>query len=172
MIAFCGDKIAEADVLGVFGLVAHDQLAALTDALLDGATDQMLAIVATLDQQGKDLQRLLADLLDHFRNLLVATLGEKAVAELDVPEAERDLLRAQAQRTDTDTVLRMLDVLAAAEGRLRYALAKRVVLEIALIRAMKAREAVSLETVLRKLNELKAHTGGVPPLNPSTSAPA
>lgn len=172
LIAFCGDKIAEADVLGVFGLVAHDQLAALTDALLDGATDQMLAIVATLDQQGKDLQRLLADLLDHFRNLLVATLGEKAVAELDVPEAERDLLRAQAQRTDTDTVLRMLDVLAAAEGRLRYALAKRVVLEIALIRAMKAREAVSLETVLRKLNELKAHTGGVPPLNPSTSAPA
>ena len=39
LIAFCGNKIAEKDVLSVFGLVAHEQIAALTDALIDGETN-------------------------------------------------------------------------------------------------------------------------------------
>ena len=36
LIAFCGNKIGEKDVLSVFGLVAHDKLARLTDAIIDG----------------------------------------------------------------------------------------------------------------------------------------
>src|SRR5580658_10301097 len=75
LIAFCGNTIAEKDVLSVFGLVAHDKIAGLTDAVIDGETNAALTIVKELDDIGKDLQRLLADLLDHFRNLLVLTLG-------------------------------------------------------------------------------------------------
>ncbi len=163
LISFCGDKITEPDVLSVFGLVAHDQMALLTNALVDGDTNTALGVLKQLDEMGKDLQRLLADLLDHFRNLLVVTLGGAAGAALDVPEAERELLQTQAQRIDTDAVLRMIDELVSAEGRLRYALSKRVFFEIALIKAIKARELVGLEGVLQKLNELKAQlaTGAV-----------
>ena len=61
LIAFCGNKIAEKDVLNVFGLVAHDKIASLTDALIDGDTNVALKTVKELDEVGKDLQRLLAD---------------------------------------------------------------------------------------------------------------
>src|SRR5437867_7055321 len=57
LIAFCGDEIAEKDVLSVFGLVAHDRIAALTDALIDGKTNAALKILKELDDIGKDLQR-------------------------------------------------------------------------------------------------------------------
>src|SRR6266446_3811816 len=89
LIAFCGNKIAEKDVLSVFGLVAHDKLAGLTDAIIDGEMNSALTIVKELDEVGKDLQRLLADLLDHYRNLLVLSLGG---GELDVAEADLELL--------------------------------------------------------------------------------
>src|SRR5271169_7098780 len=95
LIAFCGNKIAEADVLSVFGLVAHDRIAALTDAILDGETTKALQVLKGLDDAGKDLQRLVADLLDHFRNLLVVTLGEEGIASLQLPETELGLLEAQ-----------------------------------------------------------------------------
>ncbi len=159
LIAFCGNKIAEADVLSVFGLVAHDRIAALTDAILDGQTTKSLQVLKDLDDAGKDLQRLAADLLDHFRNLLVMTLGAEGVASLQLPDTEMELLVAQAKRTDSDAVLRIIDALAAAEGRLRYALSKRVFFEIALVKAVKARDMVGIDGLLKKLNELKS---GVP----------
>ena len=172
LIAFCGNKIAESDVLSVFGLVAHDQIAKLTDAVIDGQTTKALKVLKELDDVGKDLQRLMADVLDHFRNLLVVTLGEEGIESLQVPESEIDLLRAQAKRADADAVLRILDALAAAEGRLRYALSKRVFLEIALVKAVKARELVGIDGLLKKLNELKGQAipGGSPVSHASSAA--
>jgi len=156
LIAFCGNTIAESDVLSVFGLVAHDQIAALTEAIVDGETTRALKILKSLDEIGKDLQRLVGDLLDHFRNLLVVTLGEEGIESLQVPDTEIALLKAQAKRVDSDAVLRIIDALAAAEGRLRYALSKRVFFEIALVKTIKAREMVGIDGVLKKLNELRA----------------
>jgi len=160
LIAFCGNKIAETDVLSVFGLVAHDQIAALTDAIIDGKTTHALKILTNLDEKGKDLQRLVADLLDHFRNLLVMTLGAEETNSLELPDTEIDLLKAQAERVDSDAVLRIIDALAAAEGRLRYALSKRIFFEIALVKAIKAREMIGIDGVLKKLNELREQVGG------------
>jgi len=159
LIAFCGNKIAEKDVLSVFGLVAHQRLAALTDALIDGETNAALKILKELDELGKDLQRLLADVLDHFRNLLVMTLGGEGTEVLDLPETELELVKNQAQRIDSDAVLRVIDALAAAEGRLRYALSKRISFEIALVKAIKARQMIGIDGVLKTLNELKEQTG-------------
>lgn len=160
LIAFCGNKITEKDVLSVFGLVAHDQIAALTNAIIDGETTKALTVLKDLDEIGKDLQRLTADLLDHFRNLLVMTLGEEGRESLQLPDTEIELLKAQAARIDSDTVLRIIDALAAAEGRLRYALSKRIFFEIALVKAIKARDVVGIDDVLKKLNELKGQFGG------------
>jgi DNA polymerase-3 subunit gamma/tau len=159
LIAFCGNKIAEKDVLAVFGLVAHDQIATLTDAVIDGETNAALRSLKQLDETGKDLQRLLADLLEHFRHLLIVTFGEDSASLLQLADTEAELLQAQAKRIDSDAVLRILDALAAAEGRLRYALSKRIFLEIALVKAIKAREMTGIDGVLRKLNELKARLG-------------
>ncbi len=185
LIAFCGNKIEENDVLQVFGLVGHDKLVALTDALLDGETNKALQIVKELDEAGKDLQRLLADLLDHFRNLLVVTLGANAAELLEVSDVQLECLTAQSKRIDSDAVLRIMDALAAAEGRLRYALSKRVLLEIAIVRAIKARQMVGIDGVLRKLNELKGHLDhsvpvgasstprhATPPSNPASASPS
>ncbi len=171
LIAFCGDTITEADVLQVFGLVAHEKLAGLTDALIDGQTSVALGIVKELDEVGKDLQRIMADVLDHFRNLLVMSLGTEAAKLLEVPETELALLKAQAGRVDSDAVLRMIDALTNAESRLRYALSKRVFLEIAFVRAIKAKQMVGLEGILQKLNELKASTPASPTTASTGSAP-
>jgi DNA polymerase-3 subunit gamma/tau len=178
LIAFCGNKIAEKDVLSVFGLVAHDQIAALTNAIINGETTKALTVLKDLDEIGKDLQRLTADLLDHFRNLLVMTLGEEGRQSLELPDTEIELLKSQAARVDSDMVLRIIDALAVAEGRLRYALSKRIFFEIALVKAIKARDMVGIDGVLKKLNELKGQLpsderrSGLPAATGTTPTPS
>jgi DNA polymerase-3 subunit gamma/tau len=173
LIAFCGNRITEEDVLSVFGLVAHDQITALTDAVVDGHTHNALKILSELDEHGKDLQRLAAELLEHFRNLLVVTLGREAAESLQAPDTVLELLRTQSRRIDADAVLRIIDVLSAAETRLRYALSKRVHFEIALIKAIRARQATGIEAVLKTLTELRSRlTAAAEPAPAAQPGPA
>ncbi len=158
LISFCGDKIAEEDVLSMFGLAAFAQIESLATAILEDDAPKALASLGKTADAGKDLARLLADLLEYFRNLLVIQVsGEKA--GLDLPDDELDVLRKQAKTVEADVTLRVLDILAAAEGRIKWAASKRILLELTVLKAIHARNAVSLDSVLNTLNDLRLQMG-------------
>jgi DNA polymerase-3 subunit gamma/tau len=64
-----------------------------------------------------------------------------------------------------------MEVFTDAEIRLRDASSKKILLEVALLKAIEARKAVSLDTVLKRLQDLRSEDAGTS--NPPTgSAPA
>src|SRR2546427_307264 len=65
LISFCGEKIEESDVLSMFGLAAQGQILELSRAVLAGEIQTALGQLNDLAQHGKDLGRLLGDLLSH-----------------------------------------------------------------------------------------------------------
>ena len=169
LISFCGTEIVEADVLSMFGLAARGQLLALSDALLDGQAEQVLRELDELARNGKDLGRLLSDLLNHFRNLLIFQVTKGAAGMIEASEAEAAALQVQAGRITTEGVTRVMEVLAETESRLRDAVSKKIALEVALLKAMQLRNAVSLDTVL---SQLKALRGAAPAAGTIASAEA
>ncbi|MGQ9661609.1 MAG: DNA polymerase III subunit gamma/tau [Kiritimatiellia bacterium] len=158
LISFRGEKIAEEDVLSVFGLTARSTLEELAGQVVRGDMQAVIRTIAALDAEGKDLQRLLIDLMEHFRNLLVFLAGGTSSEALDVAEQQLATLQSQAKATDIERTLRFLDILAEAEGRMRYTLSRRTVLETALIRSCRAAEVVTLEEILAELKELRKKT--------------
>ena len=102
LISFCGSEIAETDVLSMFGLTARAQLLALTRAVLVGEVDTALRELNDLAKNGKDLGRLVTDLLNHFRNLLIFQVSKGDVKLLEVSEAELAALREQAKLAPAD----------------------------------------------------------------------
>jgi DNA polymerase-3 subunit gamma/tau len=168
LISFCGDKIEEADVLSMFGLAAQNQILKLSRAVLAGEIQAALTQLDELARGGKDLGRLLGDLLNHFRNLLIFQVSKGDLNLLEVSEAEVSALKEQASLATTDAFTRVLEVLADAELRLRDAASKKILLEVTLLRAIEARNALSLDTVLKQLNQLR----GSAPVQTQASAPA
>src|SRR5260370_11496949 len=71
LISFCGEQIEENDVLTMFGLTAQGQIIELCRALLAGEVENVLRQLNQLATAGKDLGRLLSDLLNQLRNLLI-----------------------------------------------------------------------------------------------------
>src|SRR5512140_860631 len=65
LISFCCTNIEESDVLSMFGLTAQGQLLALSRAVLTGEVETGLRLLNDLASHGKDLGRLLGDLLNH-----------------------------------------------------------------------------------------------------------
>jgi len=172
LISFKGTKIEEADVLSVFGLVARETLEQLAGALLAGDVAALIERVADLDREGKDLRRLIVELLEHFRNLLICLHLDVLPDGMDITAAQERVLREQAGGTDAERLLRVIQILTETEDRMRYALSRRTLLETALIRCAHVAVVVSLEEVLARINELKAGTGGGGEGLPLGEAPA
>src|SRR5580693_2640287 len=87
LISFCGNKIEEPDVLSMFGLAAQNQILALSQALLEGNIQGALGQLSEFAQGGKDLGRMLGDLLNHFRNLLIFQVSRGDLSMIEVSEA-------------------------------------------------------------------------------------
>ena len=172
LISFCGGKIEEPDVLSMFGLAAQGQLLELARALLVGEVENALRQLNELAKHGKDLGRLLSDLLHHCRNLLIYQISRGDLALLEVTEAEATALKEQSALATPDALGRVLEVLTDTEIRLRDAVSKKILLEVALLKAIEARQAVSLDSVLQRLQELRRQPGTAASLaEPATPAP-
>jgi DNA polymerase-3 subunit gamma/tau len=171
LISFCGDKIEESDVLSMFGLAAQNQILELSKAVLAGEISGALSELNDLAKGGKDLGRLLSDLLNHFRNLLIYQVSKGDLSLIEVSEAEIAALKEQASLADTGALARILEALADAELRLRDAASKKILLEVTLLRAIEARNALPIDAVLKQLNQLRSNTAPASPQSVATPVP-
>jgi DNA polymerase-3 subunit gamma/tau len=166
LISFCGEQIEENDVLSMFGLVAQRQILDLSHALLTGRLGEALRLLEELARHGKDLGRLLAELLNHFRTLLLFHLAPAEINPVDLSESETASLTEQAALADAAAVSRIMETLIDYEWRLRDAPSKRILLEVALLKAIDACNATPIDLVLRQLQSLRDHS------NSPASAPS
>ena len=95
-------------MLSMFGLAAQGQILGLTKAILAGEIQTALGLLNELAQNGKDLGRLLSDLLNHFRNLLIFQVSHGNLNLLEVSEAEVAALKEQSALANTESLTRIL----------------------------------------------------------------
>ncbi|MBA4147999.1 MAG: DNA polymerase III subunit gamma/tau [Verrucomicrobia bacterium] len=169
LISFCGNDIKEPDVLSMFGLTAQSQILDLTDAVLNADAERALRELNDLAKNGKDLGRLLSDLLSHFRNLLLFQVSKGDMKLLEVSEAEAAIIGKQAPVVSAETLTRIMDVLTDAESRLRDTASKKILVEVSLLKAIEARNAVSIDAVLKQLQQLRSEGGGGQSTAPATT---
>ena len=159
LISFCGGEIVEADVLSMFGLTSRSQILSLARAVLAGEIETALRELNDLSRNGKDLGRLLSDLLNHFRNLLIYQVSGGDLKLLEASEAEAVALAEQCQSVTPEALTRIMEVLAHCEGRFRDAASKKILIEISLLKAIQARSAIDIDAVLEQLQQLRNGAG-------------
>jgi DNA polymerase III subunit gamma/tau len=169
LIAFRGKTIREEDILSVFGLIARHTLEELAVAVLKGNIVAAIRLVAEIDGSGKDIQRVVLELLEHFRNVLVCLCAGETFVGLDLTESQVEIIRQHAAVTDPARLLKVVDILSETENRMRYALSRRTLLEIALIRASRVAKVVTIDEIMKQLESLKRSLSGqgiIPPMEP------
>ncbi len=172
IVSFRGEKIAEPDVLEVFGLVSWSTIDRLATAVLKGDAAETLKTVAELDEGGRDLQRLLQELLGHFRNVLVWRHAPELAGTFDLTEAQLEGLKTQAALADGEKLLRVVEILTEAANQARLALSRRTVVEVALLKAARAATVVSLDELIARIQSSPADGGAPAPSAVAQPAPA
>ena len=166
LISFKGNKVTEADALGIFGLVSRSALEDLAGAILRGDTAAILKAIEMFDSQGKNMRRLAGELLMHFRNLVVLMALGPETKSLEATPEQIKVLEAQAQGLDAGRVFKVCDQIAELEDKLRYALSVRTLIEMTLIRASRIATTATVDELLRAVRALQTGEIVPPPPNP------
>jgi DNA polymerase III subunit gamma/tau len=154
LVAFCGEKVSESDVLDVFGFTSEQMVTDLTGRILRGETPEAIDLLHQQSDAGKDMMRLMADLIAYLRDLLVFKAKPDALQEDIDPDVQK-ALATHAELITTDRLLELIDQFAAAESRMKWAPNKKLHFEVAVIKAIQSLGQATLDEVIEKLGELR-----------------
>jgi DNA polymerase-3 subunit gamma/tau len=142
-------------VLQLLGAVEEEALFRLCDLVVDRDTAGALTFLEELAEQGQDLGRLVVDLLEHLRHLMLVQHMGEVPETLPVTEETRERLRAQANQLGEATVIRLVDLLAVAVEDMRQGGDPRLPLELALVKVTRPGADLSRESLSFRLEQLE-----------------
>jgi DNA polymerase-3 subunit gamma/tau len=171
-------KITVQAVLQLLGAVEEEALFRLCDLVVDQDTAGALTFVEELAAQGQDLGRLVLDLLEHLRALMLVQHMGEVPDSLPLTDETRERLAAQANQLGAATVVRLIDLLAVAVEDMRQGGDPRLPLELALVKVTRPAADMSREALAFRLDQLeRGHgqsapvAGTVPETVPERTAP-
>jgi DNA polymerase-3 subunit gamma/tau len=160
LAAATGSSISVQDVLQLVGGIEETSLFRLCDTIVDRDTAGALVQIEELAEQGQDIGRLVTDLIEHLRHLLLVQHIGHVPESLPVTEETRERLREQANQLPEPTVLRLIDLLAIAVDDMRQGGDPRLPLELALVKVTRAQADLSRESLAHRLELLEARPQG------------
>lgn len=166
-----GEQTAVDEILlqDILGLAERRVLYDLSAAVLDGDAHHCLRTVAAVVHQGRDLNRLSRDLVEHFRNLLVARVAAQrstpaankesfnlaATPLLDLPDQEIADLSRQAGDISVETLLDYFNFMAAGDEEISRAATPRFALETVLVRLATLPKTLPVAELIDRLERLE-----------------
>lgn len=155
-------------VLDILGVIDRKYITDIGSAILRGDISAILNSLDDCYNRGHDLKKLYANLLEHFRNLLVIKLGKNVDKLVDLPDAEINQMVAQIDQMPLATVNQIFDYLFREEASIRLSADARLALEMAFIRMNQTAPALPIDVLIDKLDRLKQELNKPPGgLNPS-----
>lgn len=167
-LSAAGSGLIEAkSAQAILGVVDEEVLTGLVDAVSSGDAPAALTQLDGLVEGGQDLGRLIRDLVDRLRMvLLTLELGAPPKSAM-LSTGLTETVAREAQAITEGATIALIDGLLAAESALRSGGDPRLALEILLIKAARPSADRSLEGALRRIELLE---GGAP-LQPAKLAP-
>jgi DNA polymerase-3 subunit gamma/tau len=166
VFAYGSSPVTENDVVEVLGLVDRTILATIAEALLSGNRQRALSILGEAADFGLDGKRFVADLLSHYRALLLVRLDgcEKL---LDLPADDIEACKAVASRYPAQIIHHQLRILMNTADRIRLSTQPRLLLETTFLAMAETDSMIDVQTLLREIDSI---VGALPDASPADDA--
>lgn len=151
LVSFCGKKIGEEQVLHIFGITSRETVAQTLTHILSKNLPELLKLIHEQAEAGRDMGQLLSEIISSVREILVSKVAPSTTLD-SIPEASRESLTQLVSKTQTDKILRLVDILAETEDKMRWSSNKRLHLEMGLIKAVHSLAEASISDIIMALD--------------------
>jgi DNA polymerase-3 subunit gamma/tau len=160
-IASFSSDITEESVKDLLGIADFGLLSRVSRALITGNRKELVESVNLLSEQGADIRSFARELVQFFRDLLVAAIMQNPQEVLDLSSEELTAVEEVTSSTSEDQLTLMLSEIIKAETEVRLAASPRLALEMALIRASFLSTMKPLKEVIARLEGYRTtmHSG-------------
>ncbi len=134
LVSFSRGNVSLKDAISVLGMVEQDVLFVLTDKIIQKDPAQALKLFNAIIDDGKDPGVFLVNLIEHFRNLMVAKVSKADSKLVDLPQEVCDRLFKQSQLLSLEEIFTAFNILIATQEMTRRLDSQRIPLEISLVR--------------------------------------
>jgi DNA polymerase-3 subunit gamma/tau len=147
--------ITHEQVLDILGVIDREIIFNISKAILNGDITKVLDILDEIYSGGHDMKKLYADLIEHFRNLLVVKMGKKIDKLVDIQSHEIELMLDQVKGVSVTFLNQIFDLLFQEEVTIGYSTRPKLAIEMVFIKMFQIKPALPIDVLIEKLDNLR-----------------
>lgn len=164
---YLGQSLTYDRVLEVLGAVDTEVFSKMLRKIIDNDISGVIAQLEELIIQGREPGQFVTDFTWYLRNLLLLQSSDNMEDVLDISSDNLVLLKEEAQMVDTVQLMRYIRVFSELSNEIRYAVQKRILIEIALIKLCKPEMEKDYDSLALRIAQLeKKIEDGIPAVYP------
>lgn len=174
-VAF-SDRITAEVVANAAGIAGRDYLFGIIEAVIDRNAAKAVTIVKELHELSKDMQKLCDELIAQFRNIMIAKTVPGSTDALVCMPSEIEMIKKFADSMTIEDIFAVLDILQKSNERIARVSAKRVEIEMCLIKLCSAQTyqsgaAIDNSEIYAKIDMLEKKLAAAPADSAMNRAP-
>ena len=154
-LSFGTGELTYDDVMEVLGATNEDVLYSFIDKIINSDVGGAVTVIDKLATLGKSMGVLTKDIINALRDIVVVKICENPNEILNLPKDKFEVLKSIADSTNTDRLLRLLEIFAEVESNLRYSISPRTVFETATIKASRPDSDYNVDALLSRIKTLE-----------------
>ena len=155
-VSYSGMSIKDEDLQTILGTVPQELLTALIGSLLAQDAAAALRQIDAQLERGQDMRQLLAGMVEHVRNLLIAKTAADPGRIIELSAADVETIKKQAVGAEQDQLIMLFDSLSRVLDEMRWSPYQRFTLEVGLIKACSVVPLKPLAEVIERMKDLES----------------
>ncbi|MDI6687219.1 MAG: DNA polymerase III subunit gamma/tau [Desulfobacterales bacterium] len=148
-------SITHDKVLDILSVIDRKIIFDISGAVLRGDLPAILDVLDDIYARGYEMQKLYADMVEQFRDLLVVKMGKNISKLVNLPAHEIDLMRDQTKDVSLVFLNQIFDLLFKEEPAIRFSAQPKLAIEILFIKMFQIKPAMPIDLLIEKLDNLK-----------------
>ena len=148
-------EISYEDTLKILGAVDTAAFSQMIASLREKDITKAMTLVSEVLEQGKELSQYTSDLLNYYRNIMLAKTVEKIDGLMDLSAENKKQLLSDGESLSMEEILRGIRLLTELLQQYRFARQKRVLLESTLVKLAHPEMEGKTDALLQRLRELE-----------------
>lgn len=139
----------------VAGLAGRASLYRLSDAVLNGQSNDAMAIISQLHENSYDMERLCVEMISHFRNFMVVKTVKKSRELIICTDDEYKSMAESAEKFTLPQILFALDLFQNTLVKIKGGADSRVEMEMAFVRLCEPKLDTSTDALNSRLSAVE-----------------
>ncbi|MGN0515598.1 DNA polymerase III subunit gamma/tau [Eubacterium sp.] len=148
-------KITAPLVSEVAGLAGREAMYRLSDCVTNRDSNSAMSIISDLYQNSFDMERLCVEMINHFRNLLVAKTVRKSRELIICTDDEYNTILEASKGFGVESIVFALDLLQATLVKIKGGASARIEMEMVFIKLCEPKMEESIASLLDRISRLE-----------------